>query len=361
MTAMKMKSPSDFKRLLVPSGTSIFLFLFSNGLGRKDMFMLFVLSFAIVLILGTMPAEVTTVSAATPTVIRIDNPDPDAEAWFGRSVKGLGDINGDGIGDLAVGAPLVDRVYLLSGADQSVIHTVEDPDGLSGYLFGWAVCRISDVDGDSTEDLVVGAPDLWGSGGGFPVPDVNCLIDPSQCPDETPQFGRAFLFSGATGSLIRRLIPEDGDYNKYGVAVASLGDVNGDGVPDVAVGAPFLFINLGRVFALSGSDGSQLWKTVEPAEPQAMIASFGYYINEIDDVTGDGRRDLLVAAPYHDFDSDGGVLAPGSGYVLSGSDGTIFRTHGNPAPADNAFFGGRAKQHWGPGLGRHSRLCLWRG
>ena len=281
--------------------------------------------------------ELTTVSGTSPpTMIRIDNPEPQADALFGRATDGIGDIDGDGIGDLAIGASGADRIYILSGIDHSIIHIIEDPDDLSGYRFGYAVCGVGDLDGDGIEDVAIGAP---GPAGVLPLPP-NPLD-----PQPRPEWGRVFAFSGATGGLILRLLPDVVLYPAvFGASIASLGDVNGDEISDIVVGAPLLLSGFGSVWAYSGHDGSLIWERLEPSpSPEDWgqeIASFGYYLADIDDLTGDGRRDLLVAAPFHDCDPDpDDYLLAGKAYVLDGSDGTIFRTHENPAPAHHNLFG----------------------
>ena len=263
--------------------------------------------------------------------IRIDNPEPQANALFGRAVSRIGDIDGDGLGDLVIGASGADSVYVLSGIDQSIIHIIEDPDGLSEYRFGYAVCGVGDLDSDGVEDIAVGAP---GPVGVFPLPP-----DPLD-PQPRPEWGRVFIFSGATGGLILSLLPDIVLWPfTFGASVASLGDVNGDGISDIVAGAPLYVRGWGSVWAYSGHDGSLIWGSVEPSpSPEDWgqeCGSFGAYLSDIADLTGDGCRDLLVAAPFHDCDPDPDeVLIAGKAYVLDGSDGTIFRTHDCPAPSD---------------------------
>ena len=93
-----------------------------------------------------------------PRVTRIGNPNPASSAAFGISVAGIGDVSGDGIGDLIIGAPGLDKVSIISGKDQSVLRTVGDPDGLSGYQFGFSVVGVGDWDGDGVDDFAVSAP-----------------------------------------------------------------------------------------------------------------------------------------------------------------------------------------------------------
>jgi hypothetical protein len=232
-------------------------------------------------------------------------------------VAGIGDVNGDGIGDLIVGAPGLDKVWIISGKDRSVLRTIGDPDGLSKYQFGFSVVGVGDWDGDGVDDFAVGAP-------GVPmVLPPSCVLPPCK-PD--PQWGRVFVISGATGALIKKFVPPE-ETLQFGYAIAPLGDINGDGKPDLAVGAPALTTSVGRVYALSGGDGSQIWKVTESGaglDRTQPIASFGAALATLRDINGDGKADLVVGAPFHD---DGTGKLAGSAYVLSGSDGTEIRSH----------------------------------
>lgn len=253
-----------------------------------------------------------------PQVTRIGNPSPATNAAFGTSVAGIGDVNGDGIGDLIIGAPGLDKVSIISGKDQSVLRTVGDPDGLSGNQFGFSVVGVGDWDGDGIDDFAVGAP---GPPGVVPLP---CVLPP--CP-ANPLWGRVFVISGATGALIKKFLPPEQTL-QFGYAIAPLGDINGDSKPDLAVGAPILTTNsVGSVYALSGMDGSQIWKATESGAGLSQtqpIASFGATLATLHDINGDGRADLVVGAPFHD---DGTGKMSGAAYLLSGSDGTQIRSH----------------------------------
>lgn len=265
---------------------------------------------------------------------RIDNPAPEAGARFGRAVAGIGDVDGDGVADLVVGAPGADVVYVFSGADRSLLRGIVDPDGLTGHNFGFAVAGIGDLDGDGVDDIAVGAP----SDGGFILP---CPVDEPDCID--PRRGRAFVFSGNSGILLQRFFARDGV--RLGYAVSNLGDVTGDGWPDVAVGSPKLtFANWGSVYAFSGADGTLHWEAKEPPFPEERqaIPSFGQFLAGIEDVDGDGWRDLLAAAPFHDIDPDEDEeLLTGRSHLVSGRTGTILRINENPpVAAANDFFGG---------------------
>lgn len=281
--------------------------------------------------LVALTAHVVAAAVLRVTVLPISTPTSVAGARFGESVAGLGDVNGDGVGDLIVGAPGADRVFMLSGATLAVLRTMVDPNG-TGNLFGSTVANAGDVNGDGVDDIAVGAP------GPVPGPlPLPCALPP--CPPPDPALGRAFIFSGSNGALIHTLIPSD-EFAGFGVSVASLGDVNGDGVPDVAVGmvptgSPS---SIGRVYAFSASNGAVLWEVDEPGGKQ--FPSFGGRLASIGDLNGDGRRDLLVSAPFHDVNPDPNVFVlAGRVYLVSGATGAILRTHADPTPADQDLFG----------------------
>ncbi len=278
----------------------------------------------------------TVARPASASVFRIPDPSPVADAAFGTAVAGLGDQNGDGIADFAVGVPGADRVDIISGADRTVIRSLHDPKALSGLNFGFAVLGVGDVNGDGVEDIAVGAPGPLGNS--LPLP-CNPTID--TCP--RPEWGRVFLFSGANGALIRTIVPSSPDFFVFGAALAALGDVTGDGVPDLAVGSPVLLPNKwGEVYAFSGATGAQLWRVQEPPHPTAnqAIPSLGLFMASVGDANGDGKRDVLAAAPFHDNDPGAGTLLGGTVFVLSGATGAVIRSHQAGTPVDNGFFGG---------------------
>ncbi|MGA8042928.1 MAG: FG-GAP-like repeat-containing protein [Terracidiphilus sp.] len=283
------------------------------------------------LLLCPLLAGAATQSATTQIadLKRIGNPKPADNAAFGKSVAGIGDVNGDGVGDLVIGAPGADTVYVISGKDQTVIRTISDPDGLSKYQFGWAVVDVGDWDQDGIDDFAVGAP---GVAGVTPLP---CTSTPCT-PD--PQWGRVLVFSGATGALLKEIHAPEATL-EFGYAIAPLGDLNGDGKQALAVGAPVFGTGYGSVYAVSGSDGTEIWKATEPGiNPSGpeVVASFGAALAVLRDINGDGKPDVLVGAPFHD---DGTGKNAGAAYVLSGADGMQLRAHIPPQIIGNDQFG----------------------
>src|SRR5688572_7026608 len=172
---------------------------------------------------AAMPAD-----SLKSSTLTLNDPAPSAHSRFGFVAASIGDLNGDGVADIGVSAPGANRVVIFSGATRAAIRTIVDPDGApaQGTEFGFSLVAVGDVNGDSITDIAVGAR---GSDQFAPLP---CPPDGSPC-NASPQQGRAMLFSGANGSLIRRLAPADNEFLAFGFSLAPLGDVNGDGVSDV--------------------------------------------------------------------------------------------------------------------------------
>jgi hypothetical protein len=162
--------------------------------------------------------------------------------YFGSSVASLGDLDGDRVGDLAVGAILDDdgngnsgAVWVLflnpDGTVKSHQKISNTEGGFTGELhvvayFGRSVASLGDLDGDGVGDLAVGAS-RDGDGG----PDRGAVWLLFLNPDGTVKSHEKISDTegGFTGVL------DDGD--RFGVSVASLGDLDGDGAGDLAAGA----------------------------------------------------------------------------------------------------------------------------
>ena len=247
----------------------------------------------------------------------IDHPFPQKSAAFACAVASAGDVDGDGTADLLIGAfgqKKSGRAYVLNGRDGSYLMTLAPERPHAGAGFGWSVAGLGDLTGDGVPELAVGAY----------AQDAE---------------GRAYVYSGADGSLVHTLAPPGGQGEAaFGWYVNSAGDLNQDGVHDIAVGAPYTTVKgltvQGRGYIFSGSDGSLLLPLDHPEPSEG--ATFGWRVINAGDLNKDGTSDLLVGAPYHDV---GPYPGQGIVYALSGKDGSLIYTLRDPFPRKHAGFG----------------------
>jgi len=235
---------------------------------------------------------------------------------FGTCVAGVGDLNGDGYADFAIGAPQADpggranagRVGLYSGSDGSLIRAIDGTSG--GDRLGSSVAGLGDIDGDGYDDLVIGAPEA----------------DPGGLSDA----GSAVVISGATGALLYRF---DGaaSSDQFGNAVDCAGDVDGDGTPDLIVGAwwadPGGVSLAGSAFVYSGATGAQLHRF----DGVQLGDTFAGAVAGVGDIDADGKDDVLIGA--HNADP-GGRLSAGSAFVYSGATGAELLRFDGPVADD---------------------------
>jgi hypothetical protein len=238
-------------------------------------------------------AAVIGASATAATTIR--DFATDWEFALGAVAVGA-DLDKDGVADVLVSQNQKVRAY--SGKDGTTIRDFVGVDVPS--YFGRAVAFSPDVDGDDVPDVLVGAT---GTGN---------MFDP---------YGAVVLFSGATGAELHRGVAMQAN-SRFGAVVASIGDVTGDGVPDFAAGGGGVFANVpGEFRAFSGANG-------EPVAVLQLVGTatdgLGHSIAALGDVTGDGVPDVAIGAPGAAKPS----AAPGRGrvYVLSGSDGRVVKS-----------------------------------
>jgi hypothetical protein len=191
------------------------------------------------------------------------------------------------------------RARVFSGTDAALLHTVTGD--AAGSKLGHAVAAVGDVDGDGRDEFLVTAW-LGGENGG----------------------GEAALYSGATGTPLRAFEGEQhGDF--FGAAASRAGDIDGDGIPDLiigAYGADTHGVNSGSVYLLSGSDGT----LIHVLHGEAAHDRFGAALAGVGDANGDGIDDLIVGAAR--------AGGRGSAYLYSGADFRLLQRFDGDATGD---------------------------
>lgn len=250
-----------------------------------------------------------------------------SEDEFGTSVDVVGDLNGDGYADIAVGALKNDangenagRVYLYYGRASGIAatpsYTLTGKNEFDG--FGVSVAGAGDVNGDGVDDLVVGA---WGNS------------------SPAGEAGMAYVFYGKAGTGI-----SDANYtvvvgqpgNLLGTSVHGAGDVNGDGFDDVIVGSDTsdpATPTVGLVHVFPGGLSGLITTPIFSAVGEGLNDKFGFVVGGQGDVNGDGFADIFIGA--NEFDaaaiSDTGKVY-GYGGCLGGiAPGLIFSATGESA------------------------------
>lgn len=234
------------------------------------------------------------------------------------SVAGSTDVDGDGSADLLVGMPGSDSgaylggaTYLirgpisgtqsLAGADARILGTVA-----AGYA-GHDVAFAGDVNGDGVEDVVVGAPYF---GGSDMAGEAYVLFGPLSGDMDVADGGVTLV-----GELV-----DDGwhslDVSWTGRSVAGAGDVDGDGVDDLLVGAPYYDLGRGAAYVVHGA----LVGDVELASAGTRILGedgdeLGYTVRRLGDLDGDGLADFAVGT--QDADGTGFYLFHGPALGVS--------------------------------------------
>src|SRR5262245_14221570 len=233
----------------------------SGPFGRSEMsrFHLPAVAFSSTVVLS-VALPVGGLARAQDQLLDIKSPVADATAFF---TCAIGDWDGDGLGDIAIGAPYdataglnAGAVRIHSGKDGSILATLFGANG--DDLFGRAVARMPDLDGDGIDDLAVGAPATHHSG---------------------PDYGSVYLYSGRTGALQRRI--DAFALPAFGYQVGAIGDVDGDGIADLYVGH---WETEPEVNIVSGFDGHEITRITGPS---SYYDEFGYSISALDDVDGD--------------------------------------------------------------------------
>lgn len=198
------------------------------------------------------------------------------EYYFGRSVAGAGDLNGDGYSDVIVGVPAYNsstgRAYIYyGGSSMNNVADVTIDGSATGVLLGYSLAGAGDVNKDGYDDVIVGSF-------GY-----------------SSEKGRADLYLGGSSMNSTSDLTFTGNVtgNRFGYAVSGAGDVNGDGYADIIIGAYAYSSLTGQAYLFYG--GSSMNATVDVTfAGEAASSNFGWSVSDAGDVNNDGYDDVIV-------------------------------------------------------------------
>lgn len=233
----------------------------------------------------------------------------EADDGAGSAVSAAGDVDGDGYGDLLVGAhgngggaEVAGAAYLIAGPVSGEVALATADARLlganEGDQAGWAVAQAGDANGDAISDLFVGA--RFNSAGGERAGAAYLVLGPVSGEVE---------LSAADASLFGEQA-----WSSAGYAVSTAGDADGDGLADLLVGSSEVDGSGAAYLVLSPVSGD-LDLAAADAKLVGELAgdTAGTSVATAGDTNGDGLADLLVGAQLND---DGGSSA-GSAYLIS--------------------------------------------
>jgi FG-GAP repeat protein/VCBS repeat protein len=250
---------------------------------------------------------------------------------YGSSVAGAGDVNGDGYGDILIGipddgskdTPGVGRAHLYYGSSTG-LETIQDWNGAPSEpspdqksFYGYSVACAGDINGDGYSDIIVGAP-----------------YEPETAEIQPLDEGFAYVYYGAPdepGDDPLKTYQSDQANAALGTALASAGDVNGDGYDDILIAAPYFdkgHVDEGCIYLWLGGSGGPGLTPVWYAEGNEIEVRLGWSVASAGDVNGDGYDDIIAGCPR----SNPLYISAGRAYTWYGGAAGM----GDPGSPDNA-------------------------
>lgn len=310
---------------------------------------------------------VTWFSGLDGSVTRFENYTCDSCAWTSLSLAFAGDMDADGVADIALGNPeeedllgdIRSQLFVISGHSGGIIYQIKQQFNPS---FGASVAGIGDANLDGSPDVAAG------QGSAVPMSTdedyYHNTFDNGVAVRLGPSGSLSLTMTGATGSNFGYAVA-DGDYNSdgapeilvsslginqcgvynsttgalrysvagtttFGKAIARIGDVNADGYPDFAVGNPQNAGN-GSVSVYSGRGGSLLYII----NGFGSGSRFGRGLGVAGDLNLDGVPDITVGAPH---ELHGNHTNAGAVYLFQGQNGGLLGAHAGSANDDKLGF-----------------------
>ncbi|MGB0439465.1 MAG: hypothetical protein ACPGFC_05090, partial [Paracoccaceae bacterium] len=267
---------------------------------------------------------------------------------LGNAVSVLGDINGDGLDDVAFAAPMADgedgEVYVVFGSSEGLESalTPADLDGTNGFVItskgagdhtGYSVSGIGDFNDDGIDDFAIGAP-FADRGVSTDRGEIHIVFGRDTVPTDavpTPEGFEANLNVASLDGTYGFEIVGASRNSQSGYDISGGGDINADGIADLIVGVRYgsksgqtksgdTYVIFGtsdaqtvdmRLSEIDGSNGFRVEGVDSRDRSGSVVASLG-------DFNGDGFDDFVIGAPFADPEG----TSSGEAYIVFGFDDT---------------------------------------